>query len=445
MRIFNTLTHSIETFKPIHPDTVNMYVCGPTVYNFIHIGNARPVIFFDVVRRTFEYLGYTVNFVSNFTDVDDKIITRAKELEIDEMELTQTFIKAFLDDVERLGSSTKYLAPKATDYMQPIVAYIGQLMAKDFAYEVEGDVYFDVSKLKSYGILSNRKIDEQEMGSRIAINDKKRHPLDFTLWKKTTEGVHFDSPWSQGRPGWHTECAAMIDDIFGEKIDIHGGGSDLVFPHHENEMAQSFALHSHHLANVWMHNGHLQINDAKMSKSEGDIRFVKDLTVDPMGFRLLTLGTYYRAPLMFTDEALDMYSNEWDRIKRTYAQAFYALDLVELLDGKEKSYPEIESLHDQFIDAMTDDFNTANALTHVYALVKLLNQKLREDNAFDILLAAFNNLKTMFQILGLKVSLKRLSKADRNMYLAWEDARKNQDFERADQLRHKLTERGILS
>ncbi len=445
MRIFNTLTHSVEPFKPIHPGTVNMYVCGPTVYNFIHIGNARPVIFFDVVRRTFEYLGYTVNFVSNFTDVDDKIITRAKELEIDEIALTQTFIKAFLDDVERLGSTTKYLAPKATEYMQPITNYIAQLIDQGFAYEVDGDVYFDVKKSPEYGILSNRQIDEQELGSRIAVNDKKRHPLDFTLWKKTTEGVKFSSPWGEGRPGWHTECAAMIDDIFGEKIDIHGGGADLVFPHHENEIAQANALHHHHLANIWMHNGHLQIDDSKMSKSEGTVIYVKDLTVDPMGFRLLTLGTYYRAPLMFNDETLNTYTNEWERIKRTYSQAFYALDLIEMLDSEAKNYPDIEILHDRFIDAMTDDFNTANALTHLYALVKLLNQKMREEDAFDIMLAAFNNLKIMFNILGLRISLKRLSKADRHMYHAWKDARKNRDFDRADQLREKLSERGILS
>jgi len=368
-----------------------------------------------------------------------------KELEIDEIALTQTFIKAFLDDVERLGSTTKYLAPKATEYMQPITTYIAQLIDQGFAYEVDGDVYFDVKKSPEYGILSNRQIDEQELGSRIAVNDKKRHPLDFTLWKKTTEGVKFSSPWGEGRPGWHTECAAMIDDIFGEKIDIHGGGADLVFPHHENEIAQANALHHHHLANIWMHNGHLQIDDSKMSKSEGTVIYVKDLTVDPMGFRLLTLGTYYRAPLMFNDETLNTYTNEWERIKRTYSQAFYALDLIEMLDSEAKNYPDIEILHDRFIDAMTDDFNTANALTHLYALVKLLNQKMREEDAFDIMLAAFNNLKIMFNILGLRISLKRLSKADRHMYHAWKDARKNRDFDRADQLREKLSERGILS
>lgn len=445
MRIYNTLSRQTEPFKSIHPGIVNIYVCGPTVYNFIHIGNARPVIFFDVVRRTFEYLGYAVKFVSNLTDIDDKIITRAKELEVSEQELTQTFIRAFLNDVEKLGSSTKYDSPKVTDHIDPIIRYIEKCVSSGFAYEAEGDVYFDVSKLKDYGILSQRHLSEQTQGEKSLNNVKKKNPLDFTLWKKTEEGIKFKSPWSEGRPGWHTECVAIIEDTFGEKIDIHGGGSDLIFPHHENEMAQSQAVSNHHLANIWMHNGHLQIEDEKMSKSSGNMIFVKDIDVDPMGFRLFTLGTYYRAPLMYSEDALSTYVNEWDRLKRTYSQAFYALDLIEYLDEKPKTYPEIEILHDQFIDAMSDDFNTPNALTSMYAVVKILNQKLREDDTFEMILAAYKNLDTMFSILGLKVSLKRLTKDDRNMYHAWKDARKNKDYETADRLREKLTERGILA
>jgi cysteinyl-tRNA synthetase len=445
MRIYNTLTRQTEPFKSIHPGIVNIYVCGPTVYNFIHIGNARPVIFFDVVRRTFEYLGYTVKFVSNLTDIDDKIITRAKELEVSEQELTQTFIRAFLNDVEKLGSSTKYDSPKVTDHIDSIIRYIEKCVTLGFAYEADGDVYFDVSKLEAYGILSQRPLLEQTQGDKSLSNEKKKNSLDFTLWKKTEEGIKFKSPWSEGRPGWHTECVAIIDDAFGEKIDIHGGGSDLIFPHHENEMAQAQAVSNHQLANIWMHNGHLQIEDEKMSKSSGNMIFVKDIDVDPMGFRLFTLGTYYRAPLMYSEDALSTYVNEWDRLKRTYSQAFYALDLIEYLDEKPKTYPEIEILHDQFIDAMSDDFNTPNALTSMYAVVKILNQKLREDDAFEMILAAYKNLDTMFAILGLKVSLKRLTKDDRNMYHAWKDARKNKDFETADRLREKLTERGILA
>ena len=445
MRIYNTLTRTIEPFKSIHPGVVNMYVCGPTVYNFIHIGNARPVIFFDVVRRTFEYLGYTVKFVSNLTDIDDKIITRAKELEVSELELSQTFIRAFLNDVERLGSSTKYESPKVTDHIEDIVSYIEKCVKSGHAYEVDGDVYFDVSTLSDYGVLAQRKLDEQTQGERVGENLKKKNPLDFTLWKKTDEGINFKSPWSHGRPGWHTECVAMIDESFGEKIDIHGGGSDLIFPHHENEIAQAKAVSNHSLANFWMHNGHLQIEDEKMSKSLGNMIYVKDLDVDPMGFRLFTLGTYYRAPLNYSEDALTTYVNEWDRLKRTYSQAFYALDLLEYLDETPNAYPEIEQYHDQFIDAMTDDFNTPNALSAMYAVVKILNQKLREEDTFEMILAAFKTLDTMFSILGLKVVLKRLTKDDRNMYHAWKDARRNKDFDTADRLRAKLTERGILA
>jgi cysteinyl-tRNA synthetase len=445
MRIYNTLTRQVELFKSIHPSQVNIYVCGPTVYDFIHIGNARPVIFFDVVRRTFEYLGYHVNFVSNLTDIDDKIIDRAQELNVSEQELTQTFIKAFLNDVEKLGSSTKYDSPKVTDHIDDIIAYIDRCIKSEYAYEINGDVYFDVSKLKDYGALSQRNIDEQNQGQKNLTNDKKRNPHDFTLWKKTDQGLRFSSPWSEGRPGWHTECVALIDEKFGEKIDIHGGGSDLIFPHHENEMAQSKAVSNHHLANFWMHNGHLQVEDEKMSKSLGNMVFVKDIDVDFMGFRLFTLGTYYRAPLMYSEDALNTYVNEWDRLKRTYSQAFYALDLLEYLDETHKPYPEIEGLHDQFIDAMSDDFNTPNALTAMYSLVKILNQKLREDDTLEIILAAFKNLDIMFSILGLKVTLKRLTKDDRGMYHAWKDARRNKDFETADRLREKLNERGILA
>lgn len=445
MRIYNTLSRQVEPFKSIHPGIVNMYVCGPTVYHFIHIGNARPVIFFDVVRRTFEYLGYTVNFVSNLTDIDDKIITRAKELEVSELELTQTFIRAFLNDVEKLGSSTKYDSPKVTDHMDDIIRYIEKCIQSGHAYEIGGDVYFDVSKLDNYGALSKRNLTEQTQGEKNLTNEKKKNPLDFTLWKKTDEGLNFTSPWSQGRPGWHTECVALIDEKFGDKIDIHGGGSDLIFPHHENEMAQAQAVSHHQLANIWMHNGHLQIEDEKMSKSLGNMVLVKDLDVDPMGFRLFTLGTYYRAPLMYSEDALNTYVNEWDRLKRTYSQAFYALDLLELLDETHKPYPEIEILHDQFIDAMSDDFNTPNALTAMYSVVKILNQKLREENTHDIILAAFKNLEIMFSILGLKVTLKRLTKDDRGMYHAWQDARRNKDFETADRLREKLNQRGILA
>jgi cysteinyl-tRNA synthetase len=444
LKIFNTLTNKLETFKPIHENTVNMYVCGPTVYNYIQIGNARPVIFFDVVRRYFEYLGYTVNFVSNFTDIDDKIITKALADQKTEMEIANKFIEAFYKDVERVGSSTDYLAPRVTEYMDSIIAYIKKLVDQGYAYEVDGDVYFRVSKMADYGILSGRNVDDLTSGARIEINDKKENPLDFTLWKKTDLGIKFPSPFGEGRPGWHTECVAMIDDIFGGKIDIHGGGADLMFPHHENEIAQNQALHHHHTANYWMHNGHLNINDKKMSKSEGNYILVKDLDKDYMGFRLFTLSTYYRSPINYTDELLEQYVQEWQKLKRTYTQAFYKLDIQEYLDEPIKSFKELETIKKAFTDAMDNDFNTANAITELQNLNKYTNQKTRQKDAQDALLAAVHLFDTFFSILGLNPHVKRMNHATRNMYMEWADARKNKDYEKADHLRERLSEKGVL-
>jgi cysteinyl-tRNA synthetase len=445
VKLFNTLTSKLEDFKPIHEKTVNMYVCGPTVYNYIQIGNARPVIFFDVVRRYFEYLGYTVNYVSNFTDVDDKIITKAIEEEKTEKEITEKFIEAFYKDVERVGSSTKYLAPKVTEYMSSIISYIETLVEKGFAYVSDGDVYFRVSKVKDYGLLSGRKIDELISGARIEVNTKKENPLDFTLWKKTDVGVKYPSPFGEGRPGWHTECVAMIHDIFGGKIDIHGGGVDLKFPHHENEIAQHKVVHNHNVANYWMHNGHLTIDEKKMSKSEGNYILVKDLDADYMGFRLFTLSTHYRAPLNYTDEILNHYVSEWDKLKRSYSQAFYALDLAEYLDEKVVQFDELEAIKYQFMDALDNDFNTPNCITELQNLAKYTNQKVRQKESLDPLLAAVHLFDTFFEILGLTPSLKRMSKATRSIYMEWTLARKNKEFDKADRLRNELTERGVLS
>ncbi len=444
MKIYNTLTNKLETFKPIHKNTVNMYVCGPTVYNYIQIGNARPVIFFDVVRRYFEHLGYTVNFVSNFTDIDDKIITKALEEEKTEMEIANQFIEAFHKDVERVGSSTKYLAPRVTEYMSSIIAYIERLVKKDFAYQIDGDVYFRVSKMKDYGILSGRNVEDLTSGARVEINDKKENPLDFTLWKKTDVGLKFPSPWGEGRPGWHTECVAMIEDIFGGPIDIHGGGADLMFPHHENEIAQNHALNHNFVANYWMHNGFLNINDQKMSKSEGNYIFVKDLDVDYMGFRLFTLSTYYRSPINFTDALLENYITEWQKLKRTYTQAFYKLDLAEQLDESVLPIEAVETIKTNFMAAMDNDFNTANAITELQNIAKYTNQKIRQKDQYSELLAAVKTFETFFAILGLDPKTSRMSKAIKSMYYEWADARKNKEYDKADRLREALSQKGIL-
>jgi cysteinyl-tRNA synthetase len=444
MKIFNTYTNQLEDFVPIHEGKVNMYVCGPTVYNYIHIGNARPVIFFDTVRKYFEHRGYEVKFASNFTDVDDKIITKALELEVAEREVSEKFIAAFLADVEKVNASTDYIKPKVTEYLDQIIHYIEMLVDKGFAYEVDGDVYFRVEHVKEYGKLSNRNIQDLISGSRIEINDKKENPLDFTLWKKTDVGIQFDSRFGKGRPGWHTECVAMIDNIFGEKIDIHGGGSGLMFPHHENEIAQSEVLHGHAIANYWMHNGLLNIKGSKMSKSEGEIVLVKDLIVDSNAFRMFTLSTHYRSPINYSDEALAGYEKEWEKIARIYKAIYLKLDLADMMYANAKIDPDLLLIYKNFLIAMDNDFNTANAITCLQDLTKKANQLNRSKVEYELLLSVLKVYDDIFQVLGLKIDVSPLAKEDKEVYIKWEIARKEKDFEGADKYRTILQEKGII-
>jgi cysteinyl-tRNA synthetase len=444
MEIFNSYTNQLEEFVPINKGKVNMYVCGPTVYNYIHIGNARPVIFFDTVRRYFEHKGYEVKFVSNFTDVDDKIITKAIELEQTEKEVTDHFISAFLRDVEKVHSKTDYIKPRVTEYMDHIIGYIERLIEEGYAYQVDGDVYFRVDKVEDYGHLSNQQIDDLLSGARIDVNIKKENPLDFTLWKKTDVGIKFDAPFGEGRPGWHTECVAMIDDVFGEKIDIHGGGSGLMFPHHENEIAQSKVLNNHTIANYWMHNGLLNIGGGKMSKSEGKVVLVKDLTVDTNVFRLFTLSTHYRSPINYTDDVLEAYQKEWDKIDRVYKQLFVKIDLENMLGGSGKIDPDLLLIYKNFITAMDQDFNTPNAITALQDLVKLTNQLLRKNTDIEILLSAKKVFDDFFGVFALYPSVKPMDKADKEVYLKWAQARKDKAFDKADEYRAILVEKGIL-
>lgn len=444
MKIFNSYSNKLEEFVPIEEGKVTIYVCGPTVYGYIHIGNARPVIFFDTVRRYFEHLNYEVKFASNFTDVDDKIITKAIELEQTEKEITDKFIAAFLNDVEKLQSKTDYIKPRVTEYMDQIIHYIQELINKGYAYQSGGDVYFRVSKVKDYGVLSNRKIDDLISGSRIEVNPKKENPLDFTLWKETKVGIKFDAPFGKGRPGWHTECVAMIDSIFGDKIDIHGGGSGLLFPHHENEIAQSKALHHHSLANYWMHNGLLNIGNVKMSKSEGKTIMVKDLTVDPNAFRLFTLSTHYRAPINYTDEVLNSYVKEWEKISRLYKSIYLKLDLSNSLNVTSKSHPDLAKIYKEFLAAMNNDFNTPNGITAMQNLVKLGNLMIRNKTESEVLLSVIQMFDSFFEVFGLKIKNNPLAEKDKEVYRLWEKARNEKDFNSADKYRNILKEKGII-
>jgi len=445
MKLFNTLTNQKEEFVPIIKDEVSIYVCGPTVYNHAHIGNTRPMIVFDVLRRMFEYLGYKVTFVSNFTDVDDKIIKAAKEESITERELTDKYIKAYEDVRRDLNLKFPTFAPRVTETMTPIIDFIKSLVENGYAYEVDGDVYFRVTKIKEYGMLSGIKVEDLIAGAseRVDENDKKESSTDFALWKKTDEGIQFDSPWSKGRPGWHTECVVMINDIFENgKIDIHGGGQDLKFPHHENEIAQSMAYHQHPIANVWMHNQMINIDNQKMSKSLGNVLWAKDL-VKELGcnvYKWLMLSTHYRNPLNFTDDVLKAVKKEVDKVENILKQVSLYLQINHVNgDGCCK-----ESV-DKMVGALSDDLNTSLALTTILGQVKVLNQLMRtreKDN--QAILVGYNTLMKMLDVMGFVYETKVLSQEDVDLYNEWMKEKAEKNFEKADVLRTALIEKGII-
>ncbi len=445
MKLFNTLTNQKEEFVPIIKDEVSIYVCGPTVYNHAHIGNTRPMIVFDVLRRMFEYLGYKVTFVSNFTDVDDKIIKAAKEEGITERELTDKYIKAYEDVRGDLNLKFPTFAPRVTETMTPIIDFIKNLVENGYAYEVDGDVYFRVTKIKEYGMLSGIKVEDLIAGAseRVDENDKKESSTDFALWKKTDEGIQFDSPWSKGRPGWHTECVVMINDIFENgKIDIHGGGQDLKFPHHENEIAQSMAYHQHPIANVWMHNQMINIDNQKMSKSLGNVLWAKDL-VKELGcnvYKWLMLSTHYRNPLNFTDDVLKAVKKEVDKVENILKQVSLYLQ-INHIDGDGCCKESV----DKMVGALSDDLNTSLALTTILGQVKVLNQLMRtreKDN--QAILVGYNTLMKMLDVMGFVYETKVLSQEDVDLYNEWMKEKAEKNFEKADVLRTALIEKGII-
>lgn len=438
MKIYNSLTDKIEEFKPIKENEVTMYVCGPTVYNYVHIGNMRPVITFDMVYKYFKYLGYKVTYASNFTDINPKIITMAKEMGITEREVANKFIDAYLKDLESYNCSKIDKRPTVIEHLDDIFAFIERLIEKDYAYEKDGDVYFRVNKIKDYGILSNQNVLELEAGSRVDIDDKKEDPLDFALWRKTTEGEQFNSPWGKGIPGWHTECVVMINSIFGNKIDIHGGGVDLKFPHHENEIAQSMALNNNHLANYWMHNGHINVNGEKMSKSLGNFILAKDFIKmhDANIIKIALFKTHYRLPLNFTDELFNEANNIDNKI-------YNALKSAKLLLVLNNTYSIETNVKDEkFEEYMNDDFNTPNVVTYLLELLKELNIEIRQKGENVLLL--YNKILMITSVLGLVYNLPEITKEDVENYNKWQEYRKEKDFENADIYRNKLIEKNII-
>ena len=445
MKIFNTLTNKKEEFKPLREGEVSIYVCGPTVYNYVHIGNTRPMIVFDVLRRTFEYLGYKVTFVSNFTDVDDKIIKAAKAEGITEKELTDKYIAAYEDVRRNLNLLFPTYAPRVTNTMDAIIKFIDNLVKSGYAYEVDGDVYFRVSKIDEYGQLSGIKIEDLVAGAseRIDENDKKEESTDFALWKKTDEGIRFDSPWSKGRPGWHTECVVMINDIFeGGKIDIHGGGQDLKFPHHENEIAQSMACHHHPIAHTWMHNQMINIDNQKMSKSLGNVIWAKDMVAE-LGCNVVKwfmLSSHYRNPLNLTEEVLNSVKKEVAKVDNVIKSVSLYLQVNHIAN---ENYNK--AAVDGMVGALEDDLNTSLALTKILDQVKKLNLAFRQKEKNDKAIAIeYQTLLKMTAVIGFVFEPRKLNAAELEIYQAWLEAKQNKDFETADKLRTQLIEKGSI-
>ena len=444
MKLYNSYTLKTEEFKPIEEGKVSMYVCGPTVYNHAHIGNARPIVVFDTLRRTFEALGYKVKFVSNFTDVDDKIINKALEEGVSEKEIAERYIKAYNEVRSSLNIIPVDVTPRVTETMKEIIDFIDVLVKNGSAYVVDGDVYFSVEADEKYGELSHQKLEDLNAGARVETNDQKRNPQDFALWKKTDKGIKWDSPWGEGRPGWHTECVVMIGKEFNHGlIDIHGGGKDLKFPHHENEMAQSECANGHHLANYWVHNGMLETKGGKMSKSLGNTQWAKDVIAQNGAnlVRWFLLSGKYRDSLIYDDETFAAAKTELSKIETALKQAEVKAQIANAELGNEYD----ETKYQEFIDQMADDLNTPNAYMVIFDTLKLLNQALRvKEIDFKAVGKEYNAIEKMLEILGIFIDRTVLSDEDRQIYRNWNEAKANKDFETADKYRSQLIEKGIL-
>ncbi|HBF9210044.1 TPA: cysteine--tRNA ligase [Clostridioides difficile] len=452
MKVYNTLTRTKEEFVPLEEGKVKMYVCGPTVYNYIHIGNARPFIIFDTLRRYLEYRGYDVTYVQNFTDVDDKIINRSHEEGISPEEVAAKYIKEYFVDCDGLGIKRATVHPQVTDNIQQIIEFIKELEDKGYAYAVNGDVYFDTNKFEGYGKLSGQKQEDLEAGARIEVNDQKRHPMDFVLWKAKKEGEPgWDSPWGEGRPGWHIECSVMSKRYLGETIDIHAGGQDLTFPHHENEIAQSEARSGKIFSKYWMHNGYININDEKMSKSKGNFFTVRDISklYDLEIVRFFMLSAHYRNPVNFSDEMLNQAKAGLERLYNTKEKLEFTLsNLVEspLTEKEVELVKELDDFRQKFIDAMDDDVNTADAVSVIFELAKLINSNVDENSSLEFAkkcLDEFNELTGVLNIVNKKKDTV-LDKDIEELIQKRTDAKKNKEFQLADDIRQQLLGMGIV-
>ncbi|MFQ7519347.1 cysteine--tRNA ligase [Clostridium sp. 2218st1_F5_2218SCRN_220325] len=453
MKLYNTLSRKKEEFKPIEEGKVKMYVCGPTVYNFIHIGNARPFIIFDTLRRYLEYRGYDVTFVQNFTDVDDKIIKRGHEENITPEEVANKYINEYFVDADGLGIKRASVHPRVTDNIEQIIAFVKELEDKGYAYAVNGDVYFDTKKFKDYGKLSGIKQEELEAGARIEVNDQKRHPMDFVLWKAKKEGEPgWASPWGEGRPGWHIECSVMSNRYLGETIDIHAGGQDLKFPHHENEIAQSEARSGKNFSNYWLHNEYINVNNEKMSKSLGNFFTVREIAeiFDLEVVRLFMLSTHYRNPINFSDEILNQSKAGLERLYNAKEKALFTINNLEdskMTEEEAKLQEELAGFRQKFIDAMDDDVNTADAVSVIFELAKFMNSNVTEKSSKEFaqkVIDEFNELTSVLNIVNKDQKEDILDEEIEQLIAQRTEAKKNKNFQLADEIRQQLLDKGII-
>lgn len=450
MRIFNTMTRQKEEFIPNNPDEVKIYACGPTVYNYIHIGNARPLCVFDVLRRYLEYKGYNVKFVQNFTDVDDKIIKRANEEGITFEEVSKKYIEEFWTDANGLNFKKASVHPKATENIDEIINIIKTLEEKGYAYAVDDDVYFRTLKFKEYGKLSHQPIEDLQSGARIAIGEKKENPLDFALWKAAKEGEpYWDSPWGKGRPGWHIECSAMNKRFLGDTIDIHCGGQDLIFPHHENEIAQSECANGCTFAKYWMHNGYINVDNVKMSKSLGNFKTVREIA-NVYGYeviRYFLISSHYRSPINYSLEIIEQCKSALERLYTCRESLDFALKNAKDIPDDEELIKKLNSHREQFITAMDDDLNTADGVAAVFELVKDINTSILDKevskNVCQTAAAVFDEL---CDVLGILYNRKN-NDVDSDIEALIEErqqARANKDWATADRIRDELKAKGII-
>lgn len=454
MKLYNSLTNKKEEFVPITPKEVKMYSCGPTVYNFFHIGNARPFIIFDTLRRYFEYTGYDVKFVQNFTDIDDKMIKNANAEGITVKELAERYIEEYFVDAKGLGIKEATFHPRATENIPAIIEIVKTLEEKGYAYAVDGNVYFRTKKFKEYGKLSHQPLEDLESGARIEINKDKEDPMDFVLWKNKKEGEpYWESPWGEGRPGWHIECSAMVNKFLGDTIDIHSGGKDLIFPHHENEIAQSECATGKPFANYWLHNGFINIDNKKMSKSEGNFFTVRDIVKEfsYKTIRFFMLSAHYRSPINFSKDLMIQADTGLTRIYNTIENMNFLTENgkdIPMSQEEKEILNSLLSYKDKFKEAMDDDLNTADAISHIFTLVREVNSKIEKEKVYskELTSSISSLINELMDVLGLSYSEEKdnLSETVEKLIEERQNARKEKNFARADEIRDELLNMGII-